>query len=149
MHEIINIMKAHAERLDGQNAALRYGVVTSIDAARHRVKVMLMPDGNTTSWLPMMVQAAGAGWGLAALPEAGMQVAVMGTHGSNSDLLVMGTVHSDVDKPPMVANAIGGDCSRRARRIDAGPQNGRGAAVVRGWHDLFAWQRRHRRRSAR
>lgn len=91
----------------GQQAAVRYGTVANVDSKMHRVKVTLQPEGTLTPWLPVLTQAAGAGWGFAMHMDVGMQVALTGTHGSNSDLLVMGAVHSSVDMPPAPPNAIG------------------------------------------
>lgn len=91
--------------------------MTSVDGTRHRVKVMLQPEGTVTGWLPVLTAAAGAGWGLLALPLPGMQVALMGESGSNTNLLVMGAVHSTVDQPPQPANVIGSSGTPSAGKV--------------------------------
>ena len=107
MIALLNAGKARAAAMLAQQAQLRYGTVASVDGARHRVKVTLQPEGTVTGWLPVLTTAAGAGWGLLALPLPGMQVALMGEGGSNTNLLVMGAVHSTADQPPAPAAAIG------------------------------------------
>ena len=101
-----NVIKGIAANAVDQQPALVLGTVINVDSKNHRVRVSL-PGNVITPWLPVMTAAAGQGWGFVAMPGTGMQVALMGTFGSNSDLLVLGAVHSDVDPPPKVANSIG------------------------------------------
>jgi uncharacterized protein involved in type VI secretion and phage assembly len=55
----------------------RIGIVDTYDPNRYAARVMLMPEGKLTNWLPIRSAAVGAGWGFLTPPLPGTQVKVI------------------------------------------------------------------------
>ena len=106
MDAVMNAVRREAERVVGRLAGMRLGVVTSYDPSSYAVKVRLQPEGNETGWCPVAVPMVGNGWGIHASPMPGDQVVVgFQEHGSETPI-VLGSIYSDADRPPV--EGIGG-----------------------------------------
>jgi phage baseplate assembly protein gpV len=81
MEHFLHAMQAQAAALDRGQGQARFGVVASTDAARHAVRVRLMPEGVLSGWLPVLTPWAGAGWGIFCAPVPGTQVLVVAQEG--------------------------------------------------------------------
>jgi phage baseplate assembly protein gpV len=100
MEHFLNAMKAQAAALDRGQGQARFGVVASTDAARHAVRVRLMPEGVLSGWLPVLTPWAGAGWGMFCAPVPGTQVLVVAQEGEAEHGVVVGAAFSDPRPPP-------------------------------------------------
>lgn len=100
MDRFLNTMKAQAAALDRGQGQARFAVVASSDAARHAVRVRLMPEGVLTGWLPVLSPFVGAGWGMFCLPSPGDQVLVLAQEGEAEHGVVVGGCFSDPRPPP-------------------------------------------------
>lgn len=86
----------------------RYANVTSYDPEKHLGKVMLMPEGQESGWLPIGTGAIGNSYGIAMGlqpgdgKKTGDQVIVDFSEGDIESGKIIQRVHSDSDKPPKV-----------------------------------------------
>ena len=86
----------------------RHAIVTSYDPERYLAKVMLMPEGQETGWLPIETGHIGNNYGFAVGLQpgdgktTGDQVIVRFQEGDLESGKIVQRVHSDDDKPPTV-----------------------------------------------
>lgn len=86
----------------------RHAIVTSYDPERYLAKVMYMPEGQESGWLPIETGAIGDKYGIAfgLQPgdgkQSGDQVIVRFQEGDLESGKIVQRVHSDSDKPPTV-----------------------------------------------
>jgi len=86
----------------------RHAIVTSYDPGKYLAKVMLMPEGTETGWLPIETGAIGDSYGIAHGLQpgdgknSGDQVIVRMQEGDIGSCKIVQRVHSDADKPPKV-----------------------------------------------
>ena len=73
---MLNAMRREAERVAGQIAMKRAGIVTAYDPAVYAAKVRIQPEDTETGWLPIASPWVGDGWGLFAAPKVGDVVEV-------------------------------------------------------------------------
>lgn len=94
--------------LGGQLHHERHGVVTSYDPERYLAKVMYMPEGQESGWLPIETGHIGSDYGFAVGlqpgdgKQSGDQVIVRFQEGDLESGKIVQRVHSDNDKPPTV-----------------------------------------------
>lgn len=128
------------------------GEITSVDATKWLAKVMLMPDGVESGWLPIAVPHAGPGYGIVAMPPEGAQCTVLFLAGDPTVGKIVGFTFNTVDTPPpldpgdiLIQSAGGasvklsgqsvslnGGTAPIARRGDAVQVNGPNGAVYTG-----------------
>ena len=108
---IENAMRRIAAQQDAGMGQGRFGIVQSVDAAQHMVRVTIKPEGVVTGWLPVVTMAAGPGWGMNIGLTPGQQVYVASDSGDGQHGVVLGAVHSQASLPPKTysANAETGD----------------------------------------
>lgn len=86
----------------------RHAVVTSYDPERYLAKVMYMPEGQESGWLPIETGHIGSDYGFAVGLQpgdgktSGDQVIVRFQEGDLESGKIVQRVHSDDDKPPTV-----------------------------------------------
>ena len=86
-------------------ATFQQGIVSAVDAAKHRLRVKFPAMENFESdWLPMLTQAAG-GNKFYSLPDKDELVACLfDAHGETG--IVLGAIYNDQDTPPASSNDI-------------------------------------------
>ena len=77
----------------------RHGIVTSVDAVNHAVKVTIEPEGVETGWIPDGVIAA-AGLRIACPSEVGTQVLLVAVEGDAEHPIVVARIFDTVMVPP-------------------------------------------------
>jgi phage baseplate assembly protein gpV len=110
-----NWIKAIAGAQDASGAPARTGIVTSYNGATHEAKVKIQADGGDeaddgpqdTGWLPCVSLGTGSASGFYAALSPGQQVLIVHENGHNENGIVLGTVPSTTQPPPMAANKIG------------------------------------------
>jgi phage baseplate assembly protein gpV len=100
MHRFLNTLKAQAAALDAGQGRPRFGLVVSVDPARHAARVSLQPEGVITGWLPVLSPWVGAGWGMAIPPTPGQQVLVLPQDGDAEHGVIVGSAWSDAAPSP-------------------------------------------------
>ena len=65
MGDLENIFLRNAERLYAGRRTQRHGLVTSYDPKKHLGKIMIMPEGFETGWLPIQTGHIGQEYGIA------------------------------------------------------------------------------------
>jgi phage gp45-like len=100
MQRLLNALKAQSGALDGAQGQPRFGVVASVDPARHAARVRLQPENVLTGWLPVLSPWVGAGWGMAAPPMPGQQVLVLPQDGEGEHGVIVGGAWSDASTAP-------------------------------------------------
>jgi phage baseplate assembly protein gpV len=100
MQRFLNALKAQATALDSGRGQPRFGLVVSVDPARHAARVSLQPEGVLTGWLPVLSPWVGAGWGMAVPPSPGQQVLVLPQDGEAEHGVIVGTAWSDANTAP-------------------------------------------------
>ena len=103
MDQFLNIVKAHAARLDQAAAQPRLGVVTSVDSVNFTARVTIQPEGVLSGWLPIASPWVGANWGLVCPPTPGDQVVVLWQEGDSENGIVIGRLWSSVATAPAAA----------------------------------------------
>ena len=103
MDQFLNIIKAHAARLDQATAQPRLGVVTSVDPSTSTARVTIQPEGVLSGWLPVASPWVGANWGLVCPPTPGDQVVVLWQEGDAENGIVIGRLWSNVAPAPNAA----------------------------------------------
>ncbi len=96
----------HMASMDAQIGQTRAGVVQSYDPNSGTAKVLLQPEGVLTSWLPVLSQSVGAGWGIHTPLAGGEQVYVAMHEGDSDSGVIVGRSWSDEMQPPQ--NPFGG-----------------------------------------
>lgn len=106
MQDHLNAARREAERVLGNVAQPRMGLVSSYDPDRYSVKVRLQPEGTETGWMPMASPGVGNGFGIFAPPALGDQVLVLHQEGSSGSPVAVAGIYSDADRP--VVEGLGG-----------------------------------------
>jgi hypothetical protein len=96
LHELIKHM-AQAQNNDTVTAT---GLITSVDQASYMAKVMLMPWGVETGWLPIGTIAVGNGWGFFHLPLTNTECTVSFQGGSVDNGRILHVNSNAMDAPP-------------------------------------------------
>ena len=98
-------MVINMQKLYEFGATLQFGIVESIDAGRHMLKVSLPALENIhTEWLPMLTAAAG-GNSFYSLPDRGELVAcILDARGENG--VVLGALYNQADSTPVNNNNV-------------------------------------------
>jgi phage baseplate assembly protein V len=104
--QLLNALKLHMASMDAQVGQARMGVVQSYDPNSGTAKVLIQPEGVLTSWLPVLSQSVGAGWGVHAPLAGGEQVLVLPMEGDAENGVIVGRAWSDQMQPPQ--NPFGG-----------------------------------------
>lgn len=104
MDSFLNLIKAHASRLDQGWAQPRLAVVTSVDTTAATVRVQIQPEGVLSGWLPVAASWVGNGWGLACPPSPGDQVVVIWQEGDAEHGIVVGRLWSNTTPAPAAAS---------------------------------------------
>lgn len=104
MDSFLNLIKAHASRLDQGWAQPRLATVTSVDTATATVRVKVQPEGVLSGWLPVASAWVGNGWGLACPPSPGDQVLVIWQEGDAEHGIVVGRLWSSNVPAPVAAS---------------------------------------------
>lgn len=100
MQRLLNAIKAQSGAQDGGLGRPRFGVVASVDPARHAARVRLQPEDVLSGWLPVLSPWVGAGWGLAAPPMPGQQALVLPQDGDGEHGVIVGLAWSDAAPAP-------------------------------------------------
>lgn len=108
--EVVNtlIEQYFRSKLGGGIHHERHAIVTSFDPERYLAKVMYMPEGQTSGWLPIETAHIGADYGMAIGLQpgdgktTGDQVIVRFQEGDLESGKIVQRVHSNDDKPPTV-----------------------------------------------
>jgi phage baseplate assembly protein V len=103
---LLNALKMHMASMDTQLGQARMGVVQSYDPSNGTAKVLIQPEGVLTSWLPVLSQSVGAGWGIHTPMAGGEQVLILPTEGDADNGVIVGRAWSDEMQPPQ--NPFGG-----------------------------------------
>jgi phage baseplate assembly protein V len=103
---LLNALKMHMASMDTQLGQARMGVVQSYDPNNGTAKVLIQPEGVLTSWLPVLSQSVGAGWGIHTPMAGGEQVLILPTEGDADNGVIVGRAWSDEMQPPQ--NPFGG-----------------------------------------
>jgi phage baseplate assembly protein V len=103
---LLNALKMHAASMDAQSGQPRMGVVQSYDPNSGTAKVLLQPEGMLTSWLPVLSQSVGTGWGVHTPLSGGEQVLVLPMEGDADNGVIVGRAWSDEMQPAQ--NPFGG-----------------------------------------
>ena len=101
-----NIIKSHASGLDQSAGQVKFGTVTSVNAANATARVTIQPEGVLSGWLPLMSQWVGNGWGMVCPPAPGDQVLLVPQEGDIEQGVIVGRVFSVKHVPP---SAPGGE----------------------------------------
>ncbi|WP_051382432.1 hypothetical protein [Bradyrhizobium sp. Tv2a-2] len=102
------IDRYHRAALGGSSYHERHAIVTSYDPERYLAKVMYMPEGQESGWLPIETGHIGSDYGFAVGlqpgdgKKSGDQVIVRFQEGDLESGKIVQRVHSDDDKPPTV-----------------------------------------------
>lgn len=102
------IERYHRPAHGGATYHERHAIVTSFDPERYLAKVMYMPEGQESGWLPIETGHIGADYGFAVGlqpgdgKKQGDQVIVRFQEGDLESGKIVQRVHSDSDKPPKV-----------------------------------------------
>lgn len=78
----------------------RHGIITSVDAVNHAVKVMIEPDGVESGWIPDGAIAAG-GLKISCPSEVGSQVLVVAVEGDAEHPVVIARLFDTVATVPV------------------------------------------------
>jgi len=103
---LLNALKLHMASMDAQVGRARMSVVQSYDPNSGTAKVLIQPEGVLTSWLPVLSQSVGAGWGVHTPLAGGEQVLVLPMEGDADNGVIVGRAWSDQMQPPQ--NPFGG-----------------------------------------
>jgi uncharacterized protein involved in type VI secretion and phage assembly len=95
-----NLIKSHASSLDQAAGQVKFGTVTSVNAANATARVIIQPEGVLSGWLPVLSQWVGNGWGLACPPSPGDQVLFVPQEGDVEQGVIIGRVFSVKQMPP-------------------------------------------------
>jgi phage baseplate assembly protein V len=95
-----NIIKSHASSLDHSAGQVKFGTVTSVNAANGTARVTIQPEAVLSGWLPILSQWVGNGWGMVALPAPGDQVLLVPQEGDGEQGIIVGKVFSVKQVPP-------------------------------------------------
>ena len=114
MQDHLNAARREAERVVGNIAQPRLGLVSSYDPDQYAVKVRMQPEGFESGWMPLGVPGAGNGFGVFMPPAVGDQVLVVHVEGSGGSPVAVASIYSDADRP--VVEQIGG-CPTNEIRI--------------------------------
>jgi phage baseplate assembly protein V len=97
-----NIFRRDAEAIMASVSHPRYATVASCDPANHAVKLLLMPEGLTTGWVPdASAFATSGGFGVVAPLTMGDQVVCLYAHGDDDNPVIVGRLFSAADLPPV------------------------------------------------
>lgn len=110
----------------------RHALVTSYDPDKHLAKVVFMPEGHESGWLPIETGHIGAGYGIAIGLQpgdgktTGDQVVVRLQEGDFESAKIVQRVHSDDQPPPKVQS---GEMVlwTRFQNSQGGPESAQGA----------------------
>jgi phage baseplate assembly protein V len=95
-----NIIKSHASGLDQTAGQVKFGTVTSVNAANATARVTIQPEGVLSGWLPVLSTWVGNGWGMACPPIPGDQVLLVPQDGDVEQGVIVGRVFSANQMPP-------------------------------------------------
>ena len=95
--EAVKLQSAVHPTLLGQP---RHGIVTSVDAINHAVKVTIEPEGVESGWIPDGAIAAG-NLKIACPSEVGTQVLVIPVEGDAEHPVVIARLFDTIAKPPV------------------------------------------------
>ncbi len=121
IRKLLNVLKSHTSAQIAQIGQPRWGVVSSVNAAKYLVKVTLQPEGIETGWLPVGALTVGAA-SVLALTQQGQQVLLVPDSGFAEHLVVVCAAFSNASLPPVspvtglpvpageVAVIVGGAC---------------------------------------
>jgi phage baseplate assembly protein gpV len=101
-----NVIKSHASSLDRSTGQVKFGTVTSVNAANATARVLIQPEGVLSGWLPVLSQWVGNGWGVACPPSPGDQVVLAPQEGDVEQGIIIGRVFSAKQTSP---SAPGGE----------------------------------------
>lgn len=140
--DIENLILQTIERWAAARYSEKHGLVTAYDPQRYLAKVMLMPGGYETGWLPIETGHIGAGYGIAVGLQpgdgktTGDQVVVRFQEGDIEGGKIVQRVHSDMDTPPQVQS---GELVifTRFQKSDGGPNSAQGAQGGTGQQIYF------------
>lgn len=102
----LNAARREAQRVVGNVAQPRFGIVSSYDPSAYAVKVRLQPENVETGWVPLTSLAVGNKFGIFAPPAIGDQIFLAFAEGSGGNPVALGGVYSGEDRP--VVDEIGG-----------------------------------------
>jgi hypothetical protein len=100
METVIDVIRGQAEKAHRNSAQPRIGIIASSDSITSTARVLLQPENTLTGWLPVLTLWSGAGWGLAAPPCDGDQVLVMCQEGDAGHGIIVGSLYSNLVRPP-------------------------------------------------
>lgn len=106
MHQLLNAMRAQSGRMNGMHAGTKVGEVVSYDPATATCRVRILPDGNTTGWIPVGAVQAGRGVGIVCPPDDGEHVLVQAVQGDGDGWTVIARLFTTARMPP-VSTATG------------------------------------------
>jgi uncharacterized protein involved in type VI secretion and phage assembly len=136
------IERYHRNKLGGAVHHERHAIVTSYDPDKYLAKVMFMPGGQVSGWLPIETGHIGEQYGVAVGLQPGDgknqgdQVIVRYQEGDLESGKIVQRVHSDNEKPPKVQS---GEMVlwTRFRKSDGGPNSAQGAQGGTGQQIYF------------
>ena len=108
MSNLVEALRYHAAALDSTQPHPRFGIVESVDPARHLAKVTIQPEGVLSGWLPVLGFGGGNGWGVICPPAIGAQVILVPLDGDHESYAVLGAAWSTANLPPQPAETPGG-----------------------------------------
>ncbi|WP_186032488.1 phage baseplate assembly protein V [Burkholderia gladioli] len=104
---LANAIRQHALGAQGQQSMPQLATISSYDANRHAVKVIIQPvdpevGEQESNWMPLGAMGVGNGWGVAVGPQIGNQVLVVYEGGDFSSGTVVARVFSIAQPGPAV-----------------------------------------------
>lgn len=100
MDRIQNEMRRQAEGVAAGFAFDKIALIDDYDPQTYRVQVVLQPSGVKLSWIPLLTEWAGAGWGMVSPPSVGDQVLVVHQEGSHQVPFVAKRFFDAQNTPP-------------------------------------------------
>ena len=76
MHEWQSVIRQIAAQVVSGVRQIKLGLSTSVDQTNMAIKAQYQPEGIESGFLPFMTPLAGVGWGLIAIPPAGVQIVI-------------------------------------------------------------------------
>lgn len=99
-HEMESAFRQIAAQVMGGLRQIKLGLTTSVNQSNMAVKAAYQPENSESGFMPHMTPLAGAGWGIVAIPPAGVQVVVGHEDGDGQAGISLGCIWDNNNQPP-------------------------------------------------
>ena len=100
MHEWQSVIRQIAAQVVSGVRQIKLGLSTSVDQTNMAIKAQYQPEGIESGFLPFMTPLAGVGWGLIAIPPAGVQIVIGHEGGDGQAGVGLGCLWDNAHMPP-------------------------------------------------